>query len=132
MRTLTIYVVRHDPDAPLAVFPTQKEANAYSAKMQEDSGACHNWRIDPITVNDNSNGAANMCNAILSECSDDLCEGYNAEQELKNVRKWLAGVLEAGAIQLTRDDDWPRFTTFLAGGSPLATDLEVGTPERIH
>ena len=132
MRTLTIYVVRHADDAPMAVLPTMKKANAFLKDLAEDEGAplCPAWRAEAHCFNDNSTGAAEMMRWLLDECADELIRGYQNGRELEHARDWMADMISAGSIHLAHDDDHPRLTCFVRGGSArAATDLDVGTPE---
>ena len=136
MRTLTIYVVRHADDAPLTVQPTMKAANAYLAELAADNGEplCLEWHIESRSFADNSRGAASMMSWLLGQCSNELIDGFEAQRKVVDVRDWLSSLIELGTINLARDDDWPRLTSFCAGGSvgptpPILTDLEVATPE---
>ncbi len=133
MRTLTIYVVRHADDAPMDVFPTMKAANAYLLELLKDNDGhplCPEWRAESRTFEDNSTGVATMMSWLLSQCATELVDGHNNRRELDTARGWLWEMVEAGTINLARDDDWPRLTCFVAGGSArAATDLDVSTPE---
>jgi len=79
VRTITIYICSHGSEPPLAVFPTMKQANQYLIEMQKDHGECHRWRASSYSFNDNSKGAAQMCNWILGECSEMIVAGQNAK-----------------------------------------------------
>lgn len=143
MRTLTVYVVRHAQDAPMAVCPTMKAAKQYLAGLEADNDGeplCLEWHTESRAFTDNSTGAAAMMNWLLGQCSNELIDGFEAQRKVMDVRDWLEDLTTRGAIHLSTDDDWPRLTSFVAGGSvgptpPARSDLEVGTleaPERIH
>ncbi len=142
MRTLTIYVVRHANDAPMTVCPTMKAANAYLAELAADNDGhplCPEWHAESRSFTDNSTGAAAMMSWLLGQCSNELIDGFEAQRKVADVQDWLEDLTSRGAIHLSHDDDWPRLTSFVAGGSvgptPPRSDLEVATPEtpeRIH
>ena len=133
MRTLTVYVVRHADDAPMDVFPTMKAANAFLRELADDNGGhplCPEWRAESRTFEDNSTGVATMMSWLLGQCADELVSGMQAHRELEHARDWLSSMISAGSIHLAHDDDWPRLTCFVSGGSAApSTDLEIGTPE---
>lgn len=116
MRTLTVYVVRHADDAPMAVLPTMKKATAYLQHLADDNNGhplCPAWKAEAHCVNDNSTGVAEMMSWLLGQCADELIDGYAAHTDLE-IATGQVEILSAALVH---------------HGADPARELEVGTPE---
>ena len=92
-RSLTVYVIRHAQDAPIAVRPTISAANAYLTDLAADNDGhpiCEKWHIEPRKFPDNSTGAADLMCWLLGECADELIRGHHAMHVLEQLNHELA------------------------------------------